>query len=270
YTIDNNLKWDVPDGYTLSGGSVTFNAESTDTHTHAYEKIVLKEADCGNDGMTEYLCECGAHYNETVPATGEHQWQAVRPTACEDGFATAEFRCVVCGEMYNSWLLYQFISEDIATGRNADTATTVTEEIRFAGAEDDTVQPDGTVTIVAAIGEYFNTETLENVVVYRVEADGSRTKLPSSFENNVVTFTTDHFCEYVFEAVYFCERTGEHKDDNVDGYCDDCGVLVKRWDAFRCKMCPTYEANKDTPVIGIFYTVLHFFVHLAHLIGYMT
>lgn len=39
---------------------------------------------------------------------------------------------------------------------------------------------------------------------------------------------------------------------------------------FRCKMCPVYEANKDKPVIGLFYGFVHFFVHLAHRIGFFT
>ena len=33
-------------------------------------------------------------------------------------------------------------------------------------------------------------------------------------------------------------------------------------------MCDTYEANRSKPVIGIFYTIVHFFVHLIQRIIY--
>ena len=270
YTIDNSLKWDVPAGYTLSGGTVTFNAESSSAHAHTYEAIVLEAVDCGNDGVTEYLCDCGVHYIETIPATGEHHWQVSRVTGVEGEFTTTEFLCTVCGDPYYSQHLYEFVSEELATGREADTAVSVTEELRFGHTDDDARQPDGEVTIIALVGDYFNLATLQNINVYRVEADGSRTKLPASYEDGVVTFTTDHFCQYIYEAVYQCQNDGSHYDTNQDGYCDDCGTLVSEWYAFRCKMCATYEKNKDVEIIGIFYRLVHFFVHMAHLIGFMT
>lgn len=40
--------------------------------------------------------------------------------------------------------------------------------------------------------------------------------------------------------------------------------------SFRCKMCAAYEANKDVPFVGIIYTIVHFFVHFAHMISALT
>lgn len=47
------------------------------------------------------------------------------------------------------------------------------------------------------------------------------------------------------------------------GTCIYCGK-------FRCNFCEQYEANKDIPFVGLIYTVIHFFVHLAAHIGYFT
>ncbi|MCH5199218.1 MAG: hypothetical protein J1E34_09985, partial [Oscillospiraceae bacterium] len=41
------------------------------------------------------------------------------------------------------------------------------------------------------------------------------------------------------------------------------GTVVVSPDGFRCKMCAKYEANKNTPIVGPFYTLVHFFVHFA-------
>ena len=66
-----------------------------------------------------------------------------------------------------------------------------------------------------------------------------------------------------------------HVDADGDGKCDHDGMPVipeggYDFDTFRCKMCDKYEANKDIPFVGFIYTIVHFFVHLAHYIGYLT
>ena len=67
-----------------------------------------------------------------------------------------------------------------------------------------------------------------------------------------------------------------HVDEDRDGFCDrGCGARVEppegyTFDTFRCKMCDAYEENKDVPFVGFIYTIVHFFVHLAHYIGYLT
>ena len=37
---------------------------------------------------------------------------------------------------------------------------------------------------------------------------------------------------------------------------------------FRCSMCDVYESNRSKPVIGVIYTIIHFFVHLIQRIIY--
>ena len=37
---------------------------------------------------------------------------------------------------------------------------------------------------------------------------------------------------------------------------------------FRCSFCDTYEANRNKPFVGIFYTIIHWFIHLIQRIIY--
>lgn len=39
---------------------------------------------------------------------------------------------------------------------------------------------------------------------------------------------------------------------------------------FVCSWCERYEENKDTPVVGILYKIIHFFIHMAEEISYHT
>lgn len=59
----------------------------------------------------------------------------------------------------------------------------------------------------------------------------------------------------------------EHTDADNDGKCDSCGEDIVKDYLFYCSMCPTYEKMKNVPVVGIIYSVVHFFVHLAQMIG---
>ncbi len=81
-------------------------------------------------------------------------------------------------------------------------------------------------------------------------------------------------CGAILEEPTVLPATG-HEDLDGDGKCDHDGVSVVpdggyTFETFRCKMCAKYEANKDIPFVGFIYTIVHFFVHLAHYIGYLT
>ena len=60
-------------------------------------------------------------------------------------------------------------------------------------------------------------------------------------------------------------------DEVIDGYVkrlQEIKSVINNEDEFRCGMCDTYEKNVDTPVIGIFIEIIHFFVHLAQFISF--
>lgn len=51
-----------------------------------------------------------------------------------------------------------------------------------------------------------------------------------------------------------------HVDRDDDDRCDNCGTIIGAH--FRCSFCNTYEANRNKPLIGWIYIIIHFFIHL--------
>ena len=72
------------------------------TARHSYEVTNTNDATCGSDGTKTYTCRvCKQHsYNETIPATGEHNYESVvtAPTCTAAGYTT--YTCTVCGDSY--------------------------------------------------------------------------------------------------------------------------------------------------------------------------
>ncbi len=64
-----------------------------------------------------------------------------------------------------------------------------------------------------------------------------------------------------------------HYDNDGDGVCDRCNEEFEDPNAnvyvFRCTHCDNYEAHRDIPVIGIFYSIVHFFIHYGQFIGFL-
>lgn len=85
---------------------------------------------------------------------------------------------------------------------------TATVELDYVDENGDKYQPDGDIEISVQLDEVFEQNIPEDVTasVYRVNDDGSRTKLESEQNGMNMTFTTDHFSTYEFEFT-----TGEQK-----------------------------------------------------------
>lgn len=68
-------------------------------HEHTYVDTVVTSATCEEDGVMEYVCDCGDSYTETIPATG-HTFETYTSnndaTYLSDGTETAT--CLNCGE----------------------------------------------------------------------------------------------------------------------------------------------------------------------------
>lgn len=71
----------------------------TEQHVHEYgEWTVVKEATCGEDGLKEKTCSCGAKTEEAIPATGEHNYVWTVETEATCGAEGKEKGvCSVCG-----------------------------------------------------------------------------------------------------------------------------------------------------------------------------
>ncbi|MCD7775058.1 MAG: hypothetical protein LUH40_05725, partial [Clostridiales bacterium] len=214
-------------------GTVIVAQEKVAAKGHNYVGFVTTEATCGADGVMTYTCSyCGDYYTVAIPATGNHT--------------------------YGEW---EVTKEATNTEEGIETRTCAN-----CGATE-------TRTISIICDHHYVT-----------------------FEGKAATCTEDGYTDWV--ECLFCgdiQVASEvipalgHIDDDGDGYCDRCEEPVETtddpsgsgsgsdsssstssWDAFRCKMCDTYDEMKDKPVIGWIYAIVHFFVHLAHYISYLT
>ncbi len=52
-----------------------------------------------------------------------------------------------------------------------------------------------------------------------------------------------------------------HSNLRGEGYCEYCGEFI-------CNRCEDMEKFEELEIVGIFYRIVHFFIHLAHMISY--
>ncbi|MBQ6020818.1 MAG: VWA domain-containing protein, partial [Clostridia bacterium] len=240
-------------------------------HEHSYDRYIVKSPTCTENGSAEYICTvCGDSYAEQLDALGgEHHWIAIVGATDAKFTGYEDFRCDTCGEYMGTRLQYK--TESGFVNSYSGVATVKYEMSTTDINSGKTAQPTAPVEIV--ITPPTSILSARRINVYRKD-DSGNTLLTSDCQNGILKFTTEHFCLFTFEAVFSCEEDGvEHPDKNRDRICDLCGFEIPvdpNESEFRCKMCSTYELMKDVPVIGFFYTIVHFFVHLAHFIGYLT
>ena len=95
--FDSEDTWDVNAFYTVTISKSTNHIHGIDYHG---EKTTVQEVNCGQDGIYTYLCcICGRNITETVPATGEHEWDSgiVTTDPTETGNGVRTLTCTVCG-----------------------------------------------------------------------------------------------------------------------------------------------------------------------------
>lgn len=257
--------WDHAIPMQMPAEDLTFTAVFG-AHKHRYVTSIVKPVSCLEDGVTRYTCACGDSYEEALKASGTHTFVAITGEPAVKDLSSEEFRCSVCGAFMSRKLVYKLTANlyNYRAGYRA-----VDYELDLQNAEGKYVQPEQTVQIVLPVPtELRDARTLR---LFRIEADGSETELPIVVEDGMITFETDHFCTYVFAEECSCAADGVHPDEDMDKHCDICDVyLPSDLELYRCKMCPAYEAMKDVPFVGVFYRLVHFFVHIAHYISHLT
>lgn len=216
-----------------------------DPANHEGPQVLMnqKDATCGTDGYTGDLCceACGYVYEtgEVIPATGVHTYDdgtfIVICTPDRDG--VCRYTCTGCGIYYDETVVWEN-----HTHRGGESFATCTSRARCEACGE-------------PYGDYNNDNHTAMVPVAALAATCE---------------TAGHgegvYCEacrkYVVEPEVI-PALG-HVDENDDQICDRCGAEIPEEitkENFRCSMCDTYEANKDKPLVGWIYTVLHAIVH---------
>lgn len=225
------------------------------------EWTIVSEATCTEPGLRQAVCSvCGEAVTEVIPATGHVYDDGVlilHPEDSETGVGLMRYTCTKCG--------YTMDKEITDTGHihHGGTATCVDRAVCVeCNREYGDYDPNNHVHVVAMPDAEPTCETAGHTGGTYCDACGA-----------VVTPPTET-----------APATG-HVDENGDGFCDIDGKPIlpdepetpsdpddddSIWGGFRCSMCDIYEANKDIPVIGFFYMIVHFFVHIIGYIKFIT
>jgi hypothetical protein len=194
------------DGYSIVGWTpvvpVVMPAENLtftavyNSHYHNY--TITKEFEtCDKGGTLTYTCVCGDSYDEKIEPT-EHKYEAITGATENNTQHNVGFRCSVCGVQDDKKLE---LERTDTTQTSNSSHSTATYEFDYVDENGENCQPDGEVQISVQLDEVFKGDIPENAIatVYRVNDDGSRTKLESTQDGMNMTFETDHFSTYEFE-----------------------------------------------------------------------
>ena len=207
------LSWDRSLPTTMLDNDLEFTAVYGE-HVHKYVSEIVKPATCTETGITKYVCVCGDCSTQTVPATN-HNFEAITPSTKND-VSKCTFVCTNCGLKYDYALNYEIVNSSNWHSK---------VEYNFQLTDDDLqtgFEPDETISIRIPLSK-FQTNA-KKVDVVRTNEDGSKTVLPSRIEDGYLIVLTDHFSPYEIKFDFDCNATGEHIDEDDNGYCDYCSI----------------------------------------------
>lgn len=242
--------------YTCLNCGESYKADYTEALGHSYKENVI-EATCSENGLITYTCDCGASYEEIIPATGIHEYETVKVEAdCEnDGYV--KYTCS-CGDTYKEVIK--------AVGHSYDASVTAPDCVN-GGYTTYTCLNCGdsyTDSYTEAKGHTYT----ESVTAPTCENEGYTTykcacgdtyvanetpALGHSFEAKVTAPT----CTAEGYTAYTCKVCGyTYKADYVSATGHTYGTIVKDptcteggYTLYFCSCGDSYEAD-ETPALG--------------------
>lgn len=216
-----------------------------DPEKHVQEPVLVgkKDPTCGEAGSTGDMvcpaCKGVVKRGDEIPATGNHDNIVIfTKVATKNEPGTKKTVCRICGQTTEETVPWTEHVHQTAK----DLATCVSRNCcDICGAP---------------FGEYNNEKhagVLENVSIP-----------PTCTKDGIEAGVKCSACNRYVNEPKVIPSPG-HQDAEPDGICDVCGATVRipfDRDTFRCSFCADYEANKDRPVIGVFYKLFHSIVHL--------
>ena len=304
-TIEETVLPKIPHDFT---GSIKDNKNGTHSYlctygcgiyggavAHTYDKQVQSEAyykssaDCLSPAVYYVSCACGAKGSATFDggAIGHNYVaKAGTPATCLEAGVTDYEECSRCGDVQGKQTIQalghgSYLYDSTKSGKVYDGTFEWSTYSCSRGCGDHYV----------LFTVYAKDNTAKGVEGARVTISGGGRNASGVTDSNGVFACDEHFKdgEYKVSIEYKSDdataaTTGDIRV--IDGRSSG-GVGTLRLvdnttpsdggnnttpsgssDGFRCSMCDSYEANHNQPVIGVFYTIIHFFVHLIQRILY--
>ena len=264
-------------------GGATAHVFDRQVATEAYYK---ESADCTSPATYYLSCACGAKGTETfegAPIGHNYVTKPGKNATCYDGGYTEYQECSRCGDIQGKENIGalghgNYLYDNSASGKVYDGTFEWATYSCSRGCGDHYVlftvyakdnsnrALSGANVTIEGEGVSVNGVTDRNGVFAcdRHFADGEYT-VTISYDNGEVAATTNGNVRVsngrTSGGVGLLNLGQTHSDDDHGSGSSSSG-------GFRCSWCDTYEANRDRPVIGIFYTIIHFFIHLIQRIIY--
>ncbi len=232
-------------------------------HSYTSEITARPESTDGGitwtDGKKTYTCECKDSYTEKVARADyseyiKAEFEFAELIVTEDLTNAAKAQIMDDYEALGELKQDLIVDEQKIVDDYTDKLNSLIEKIK-AGIAD---------------GSYLKADTSEaETLISEIEAAGIEDdEVKAEFEEIKAEVEKIKADENASKAEY--EQTLNEYVEKLTSIKNNISSNPSVEDEFRCDMCDTYEKNKDIPVIGFFYTIIHFFCHLAQRISHMS
>ena len=211
-------------------------SEDSPDHTHkvADDAWVVSQAPSCQVGLRKGLCEyCGLTYLETIPATGEHVWNAgevtTAPTCVNEGVKT--YTCIMCGSATKTESIPATDEHTWDAGVETTAPTCVAEGVR---------------TYTCTVCDATKTESIPATDEHTWD-EGVETTAPTCTTAGVKTFTCTVCSDTKTEEIpaldhdFSVEVTAE-----VPATCTTPGTTA----VMKCSRCDETEGGETIPATG--------------------
>ena len=217
---------------------------------HDYEKNIIREADCENDGIAVYVCKNNsAHtYEETIAATGhdDGEWVVVREASyTETGLR--ELKCTKCGKVLDSEIIDVIPHEHNYVLVDSEDATCVNDGYETYACD---ICNDSYTNPIKAEGHNYEWQVTKEATC---EESGLESNVCSKCgdvsETKVIEAKGHTESDWIVDAEATCESDGKRHTE-----CGACGAVIKeetvqakghQWGEVIVTVEPTEEAEGE-------------------------
>ncbi|MBQ6265536.1 MAG: VWA domain-containing protein [Clostridia bacterium] len=204
------LGWDKEIPFAMPDRDLVFTAQYEE-HTHKWSAEPVTQFGTCTEGITYVkACECGETFTYTS-APCSHSLTATITNVDELSYAVV--RCENCNYVQEKYITYkaEYTEEDLNDPDQHTHATNQTIDLKMFDANDVSVQPDGTISIVIPATSQMLHDS--NLRIYRINEDGTTEDVTFTKDNDrdAIIMVVDHFSYYVITASNAVEAQSTYK-----------------------------------------------------------